>query len=434
MRQLQIETRENLKSTKHRMNASQKIAESVNRYLNTYDTNKDKSWGLVLCPYDFIDRKQGGAIRTKNIIRLLSEDSPIISISFKWDDTNQPVEIKKINETWIHIDIQHRGSILGYLKVPDFHFLNWYTTEITHVARAIAKNLKIDYLWLEYSYMAFYSHLANEFGCKAILSLQNIEWKLAKEILEEKKQGYLEPYGSWETIKQLEKIALNSIDAIVVTTDIDKNYCLSNSNINEITVAPNIISERSINYNEYKTQNLLTELILVGDFNYPPNVEGIKWFLKMIENYSKHNDNSIQFSLNVIGKGSHEILNEYSELTNIISHGYVDDLSKFYATADASLIPLRSGSGSRLKAYEAIEYCKPIITTSKGIEGINYSELSDYVFLFSNAHEFFNALKKLKKLKQGNKALPMLEIYQKWYKREQSQFKSSILNAVRKIG
>jgi glycosyltransferase involved in cell wall biosynthesis len=50
--------------------------------------------------------------------------------------------------------------------------------------------------------------------------------------------------------------------------------------------------------------------------------------------------------------------------------GEVEDVAPCYAAADAVVIPIRSGGGTRIKILEAFAYKKPVISTSMGMEGI----------------------------------------------------------------
>jgi glycosyltransferase involved in cell wall biosynthesis len=50
--------------------------------------------------------------------------------------------------------------------------------------------------------------------------------------------------------------------------------------------------------------------------------------------------------------------------------GYVDDIREPVLEGSVSVIPLRVGSGTRLKAFEAVALGRPIISTTIGVEGL----------------------------------------------------------------
>ena len=50
--------------------------------------------------------------------------------------------------------------------------------------------------------------------------------------------------------------------------------------------------------------------------------------------------------------------------------GYVDDVRPFMETSDVFLMPLRMGSGTRLKALQAMAVGIPIVSTPLGVEGL----------------------------------------------------------------
>ncbi len=51
--------------------------------------------------------------------------------------------------------------------------------------------------------------------------------------------------------------------------------------------------------------------------------------------------------------------------------GFVDDVRLPVAAASACVVPLRQGGGTRLKILEAMALGTPVISTSKGAEGLS---------------------------------------------------------------
>src|SRR5262249_34378085 len=51
--------------------------------------------------------------------------------------------------------------------------------------------------------------------------------------------------------------------------------------------------------------------------------------------------------------------------------GYVDDISAELRAADAVVVPLRVGSGTRLKILEAMATCTPVVSSAVGCDGLD---------------------------------------------------------------
>ena len=113
-----------------------------------------------------------------------------------------------------------------------------------------------------------------------------------------------------------------------------------------------------------------SNFIVVANYNAFMNEEGVHWLLNEIWPYY-HGAKKLL----IVGKGA-DIFNNYrAEFGNIEIHSDVKDLLPYYEQASTALIPLKSGSGTRLKVLEGLMYGMRIITTSKGIEGLTITEL-----------------------------------------------------------
>lgn len=117
------------------------------------------------------------------------------------------------------------------------------------------------------------------------------------------------------------------------------------------------------------------DLLYVGGFGHPPNVDAVLWFAKEVypEILKKYPDMKWHV---VGGKVPKEIKD--LESPNIIIEGFVSDevLEKLYRTCRLAVVPLRFGAGVKGKVVEAAYYQIPLITTSIGAEGLNIEDQS----------------------------------------------------------
>ncbi len=70
--------------------------------------------------------------------------------------------------------------------------------------------------------------------------------------------------------------------------------------------------------------------------------------------------------------------------------GFVDDIRPHVAQGDISVIPLRVGSGTRIKAFEAMAMGRPVVSTTLGVEGLDITpsvhfEVADTAEAFAQA-------------------------------------------------
>ena len=59
--------------------------------------------------------------------------------------------------------------------------------------------------------------------------------------------------------------------------------------------------------------------------------------------------------------------------------GFVDDVRPFVARAHVYAIPLRVGSGTRIKVFEAMAMGCPVVSTALGVEGLAVTDGVDYL-------------------------------------------------------
>jgi glycosyltransferase involved in cell wall biosynthesis len=105
--------------------------------------------------------------------------------------------------------------------------------------------------------------------------------------------------------------------------------------------------------------------------NWQPNVEGINWFLSKV--WDPIFKNSGEIELTIAGKDMPKSFFDLQE-KNLIVKGWINDAKTFISSKNVMIVPLKSGSGLRVKILEAMAYGKCVITTSIGAEGINYQD------------------------------------------------------------
>lgn len=178
----------------------------------------------------------------------------------------------------------------------------------------------------------------------------------------------------------------------------------------EYTILRNKLKNKTIRsvpayiYPELKCEDNFTldgrkNLLFVGGFGHPPNLDAVLWFGKKIfpEILKIYPD----MIWNIVGSNPpQEVLNLQS--ANIKVLGFVSDekLRKLYRYCRLAVIPLRYGAGVKGKVVECIYNECPLITTYVGAEGI---ELDQRIFKVVEADD--NMAKEIVDLYKDDNAL-----------------------------
>jgi glycosyltransferase involved in cell wall biosynthesis len=109
-------------------------------------------------------------------------------------------------------------------------------------------------------------------------------------------------------------------------------------------------------------------LLFVGALGYPPNADAVRWFVHEVLGHVRLAAPHVV--LRVVG-GGEAALDGLRGIDGVEILGRVDDLQAELDAATVAVVPIRSGSGTRLKVLEALANRLPIVATHLGAEGID---------------------------------------------------------------
>ncbi len=131
-----------------------------------------------------------------------------------------------------------------------------------------------------------------------------------------------------------------------------------------VEVIPNCIN--LADYGDVPKVPQPNSLIFTGSFRYFANHDAMTWFVQEV--YPRIRARVPEVRLTITGDHANSPL---PPADNITLTGFVDDVRPLIASASISLVPIRVGGGTRLKILEAMALGTPVVTTSKGAEGLD---------------------------------------------------------------
>ena len=112
-------------------------------------------------------------------------------------------------------------------------------------------------------------------------------------------------------------------------------------------------------------------VVFVGTFDQLPNTYGAKILVEKIMPVVRNAIPDVLFV--IVGRNPPEWLLEAGTHSkeNLLVTGEVDDVRPFIAGATVTVAPIYHGSGTRLKLIEYMHIGRPIVSTTKGAEGLD---------------------------------------------------------------
>jgi glycosyltransferase involved in cell wall biosynthesis len=199
---------------------------------------------------------------------------------------------------------------------------------------------------------------------KIVLRTHNVEYtiweQLAINATKKWKKWYYNRLA--EDLKIYEKIALSKVD-LIATLSQDDEESIKNLEIKTPMVTIPVAMSEAQDLPEYAEN----DLFFLGAMNWKPNQEAATWLSSEIFPLIHKKNPSIQ--LHFAGSFLNVPPNQ-ADNAPIYIHGFVAESEIFMQTHGILVLPIKSGSGVRIKLLEAMNLGVPIVTTSAGAQGI----------------------------------------------------------------
>ncbi len=132
-------------------------------------------------------------------------------------------------------------------------------------------------------------------------------------------------------------------------------------------------------------------VVFTGVMDSPANIEGVRFLIDRvwpIVAAARPDARAL-----IIGRNPPEALKAAAPATFTFT-GTVDDIRPHFAQGDVAVIPLHVGSGTRIKAFEAMAMGRPVVSTTIGVEGLDVLD-EQHLLIADDAAGFAAAILRL---------------------------------------
>jgi len=213
---------------------------------------------------------------------------------------------------------------------------------------------------IEHFWCAPYADPLRPFCDRLLLNLHNIESVLLDRYAATASNPVLKPmFRRWaSTSRRLESEWLPKFDLVLAASKADADRL----------PVPAIIYPNTIPLVSRCSVGKRLEVVFSGNMEYLPNYTAVKWFAREI--WPRLRERCAGVVWRIAGKNEHAIRSLIGGDPRIIASGPMDDAIRTLAESTIAVVPLLTGSGTRIKIIEAWAAGLPVVSTTLGAEGL----------------------------------------------------------------
>lgn len=289
----------------------------------------------------------------------------------------------------IDTDVKVWPAFKNLFSSKSYNVERFYNKAFEKALVAELSNHQYDVIQIEGTFPALYSDVVFKHAgnAKVVLRQHNVEFQIWERLSLNAKN----PIKKWyfgllsSRLKQFESKHLNQYAALVPVTPDDGE--LFKELGCSIPVFPSPAGIDTLLWKPSSSEKP-DAIYHIGSLEWIPNVEALEWFLEAVWPLILGQHPSAEFY--VAGKAMPEAIKNL-KIKNVHMVGEVPSAVEFVEDKGITVVPLKSGSGIRLKILEAMSAGKAVISTTIGAQGIDYTNRGDLA-IGDSAKEFAEAV------------------------------------------
>ncbi len=353
---------------------------------------------LFLSPTVPFPLTDGGRIRVFNLLKQIAEKSDITLLALETQPTDEE-GIAELQQLGVQVHLVPNAPTLPRVSlrtlINAFHRQQPITVSRydlpTYRQRFRELLATEDYDLVHYE-MFHTAQFHTETDLPGVLSQQNVDSEIWRRLCSETANPFYK-FVYWtqqRAFQRYERVLSPKFDVVTCTSDIDALVFQQHCAEDAIAIIPNGVDVT--HFQPDFTTESPAHLIYIGSMDWYPNEDAVAFFANEILPSIQSEVSDVRFS--IVGGNPSARVQKLAERDSVIVTGRVPEIKPYFAEATVFVVPLRIGSGTRLKILEALAMGKAIVSTSVGAEGLDLKD-GEEIFIADEPKPFAEAVTRL---------------------------------------
>ncbi len=346
-------------------------------------------------PYPLTD---GGRIRVFNLLKHIAKknDVSLIALETQTTDWKNVATIKELGIK-VHLvrnkqalpDITPKTVLSAFFNRQPVTVERYRIPAYQEKLKELLSNEVFDVVHYEMFHTAqFYT----ETDLPNVLSLQNVDSEIWRRLQDETKTLF-DKWIYWNqkrSFQRYERVLSPKFDAVTCTSEVDaavfERYCEEGT----VEIIPNGVDVT--HFTPDNASEASAHLIYIGSMDWYPNEDAVSFFADEILPLIQEHVPDVKFT--IVGGNPSERVQKLAEMKGVVVTGRVPEIKPYFAEATVFVVPLRIGSGTRLKILEALAMGKAVVSTTVGAEGLALRD-DEEIFIADEPNAFAGSVTRL---------------------------------------
>jgi sugar transferase (PEP-CTERM/EpsH1 system associated) len=323
-------------------------------------------------PYP-LDR--GGRIKSYHYLQALAKRHHVTLVALSRSlSEQQHLEVLRADLADVHLVPVNialvrklRLAVMGLPRWKPFVMSLYASEEMAQLLRELMTATSFDVIYADHLHMA--QHVPKNTSAFTVLDQHNIETVILRRFFENQLWGPLKAFGWWEwkRMERYEMSVCRDFDLILATTPVDaeliRPWMRAGQRLEVLPIGVDVQY-----FDPLPRPPATRTIVSIGTMAWQPNSEGLLWFCREILPLVRAKVPDLK--LQIIGDRPPPAVRHLGSDSQIKVLGRVGDVRPYMANSAALIVPLRVGSGMRVKILNALAMGVPVVSTAVGCEGI----------------------------------------------------------------